>query len=229
MTQGQTPDGSSAAPSASARGQEIAKEKIIWLFGRRKDYSRDHYHRHYVEKHAPLGVRLTRGRPGYTVNLVQTEGGPDAITEQWVISAEDLLNTEKSYDSPDDFAQIRADYMNDRRDLYVVEESILRGAPLDSPLGRPSPAAKVVWFYSDAAAAPPPPAGAQRVVDNRVVRYVARDEQNAPRDERHGAWPAQPSKVALIRMAWAPELGQIEGASDGLVVTEHRFLPSPWE
>ena len=230
MTNGHTPGETSVAPSTvSASSKDTANEKVIWLFGRRKDYSRDYYQRHYVEKHAPLGVRLTRGRPGYTVNLVETEGGPDAITEQWVTSAENLSAPEQIYDKPEDFAQVRADRMNDRRDLYVVDERILRGMPVDSPLGRPNPAAKVVWFYDDAANAPPPPAGAQRVVDNRVLRYVARDEQNAPRDRRSGAWPARPSRVALIRMAWAADLGQIEGASDGLVVTEYRFLPSPWE
>ena len=200
----------------------VAKEKVIWLFGRRKDYGREKYRRHYIETHAPLGLRLTRGLLGYTVNLVDKEGFPDAIVEQWVPSVLDFVTPETAYDTPEDWAQVRADYMHDRRDLFVVEEHVVRGKPLDTPLVQPTPGVKVAWLYrSGESPPPPPPADAYRVVDNRVLRNLIRNE--------HGLWESGPTDIALIRMAWATDIDKIGPASDGVFLTEHRFRPSPWE
>lgn len=213
-----------APPVVSAPGKEIAREKIVFLYHHREDWSREHFQLHYVETHAPLGLKYTRNLLGYTVNVVRTQGGPDTITEQWVPTVNDLFDPKNSYASPEDFAKVTADRISDGKGkYYVVEEKVLRGAPLSAPLFKPTPGVKVVWRYRDASQIPPPPPGATRVVDNRVVRmFVTGDKPGAEKN--------LPSDVAVFRMAWANSLADLGGsAADALVVTEHRFRASPWK
>ena len=202
-------------------------EKTIFLFRRKASRSRDDFKQHYIHAHAPLGARLTRCLLGYTVNIVATEGGPDAVTEHWLPKATDLLTPTVAYATPEDFQQVVADdrTLFDGFGLYVVDREtyVVPGAPLDGPLGQATPEAKIVWFYRDADQAPPPPAGARRVVDNRVRCKLVFTED--------GARAEVAPEFALIRMAWAPDLAQLGAAAhDALVVEEHRMLTPPiWD
>ena len=209
-----------AEASGEKRVEGVAREKVIWLFTRRPDFTRERFRQEYVGIHAPLGVKYTRGRPGYTVNLVDSESPVDDLTEQWVWSVEEHTTRGKAYDTPQDMAKVYSNRItNGRHDLYVVDEKVLRGEPLKGPLGQPTPGVKVVWFYRHGQPVPPPPPGATRVVDNRVLRNVV-----LPSHE-----PGT-SGIELIRMAWAPDLASLgPSASDALRVTEYRFLPSPWK
>lgn len=201
-------------------------EKTVFLFRRHPSRDREAFGRYYVEKHAPLGKRLTRCLLGYTVNLVQTEGGPAAVTEHWVPQAMDILTPEKAYATQEDFEEVLRDDQNlfDGFDLYVVEEEIysVPGEPLPAPLGAETPETKFIWFIENANPVPAPPAGARRVVDNRVRhRLVYRD----------GGWTAVAPEFALIRMAWAGDADRLgTAAADALVVKEHCFISAPrWE
>ena len=198
-------------------------EKTIFLFHRKKERSPEDFARHYIEQHAPLGARLTRCLLGYTVNIVQTEAGPDAITEHWLPAAQDLLTPGKAYATRQDFEAVVADDRSlfDGFELYVVvkETYPVPAQPLDAPLAQMTPETKLVWMYSDAKAAPSPPAGARRVVDNhlgyKLVYEGTARKKVAP-------------EFQLIRMAWASSLDRIgSAASNAIIVKEYRFIPAP--
>lgn len=202
-------------------------EKTIFLFRRKASRSPADFKQHYVRAHAPLGARLTRCLLGYTVNIAQTEGGPDAVTEHWLPRAMDLLTPDVAYATREDFQQVVDDdrTLFDGFELYVVdrETCVVPGDPPAAPLGEASPGVKAVWLLADAGQAPPPPAGARRVVDNRVrCKLVFAAD---------GARIEAPAEFALIRMAWAADLASLgAAAADALVVEEYRFLPAPaWE
>ena len=213
----------------SAPGKEVAKEKMIYLFHRRDEWSREHFQLHYVETHAQLGLRWTRNLLGYSVNLIQTPSHTDALTEQWVPTAMDMLDAKNSYASPEDFAHVAADRISDgKTGYYVVQETVLKGAPQSTPLFQQTPGVKVIWSYSDAAKLPPVPSGATRVVDNRVTRKL----DNTLSTEDKPVWRAVPSDVAVFRMAWADkleDLGKPESYADAMIVREYRFRASPWK
>ena len=197
-------------------------EKTIFLFRRKASRTRDDFKQHYIHAHAPLGARLTRCLLGYTVNIIRTEGAHDAVTEHWLPRAMDLLTPQVAYANPEDFQQVVADdsTLFDGFDLYIVDQEthIVPAEPLDAPLGQETPEAKVVWLY--AGEAPAPPAGARRVVDNRVRGKLVFTTD--------GARAEVAPEFALIRMAWAPDLGQLgAAANDALVVEEYRMLPAP--
>jgi hypothetical protein len=200
-------------------------EKTIFLFQRKRQRSPADFARHYIEQHAPLGARLTQCLLGYTVNIVSTEGGPDAITEHWLPAAMDLLTPDKAYATREHFEAVVADDRSlfDSFQLYVIVEETypIPGEPLDTPLGQVTPETKLVWMYQYAEA-PPPPAGARRVVDNHVgykLVYEGKERKRVAPD------------FQLIRMAWAPSLDSIgSAASEAILVKEHRFIPAPrWE
>jgi hypothetical protein len=184
-------------------------DKVIFLFWRKDGVHRQDFFSHYIEVHSPLGLRLTLNLNGYTVNLVETEGGPDAITEIWTTSAADFRDPSKSYASQADADQVLNDHKSfiGRTDIYVVEERVLWGEPLDTPLREATPEAKLGWLFRHGDSQPQPPPGARRVVDNRVRQQLV---------------PASPD-LAMIRMAWAADVGQIgDTASDALQVREYR-------
>ncbi len=201
-------------------------EKTIFLFQRHKDRSREDFAAHYIERHAPLGARLTRSLLGYTVNLVETEGGPDAITEHWLHDAMDLLTPDIAYASPEDFAAVVADdrTLFDDFVLHVaVAETILVAAePCDTSPGALTPEPKLIWLYPDAKTAPPPPPGARRVVDNHIGYKLVFED---------GLRKRVAPDYALIRMAWGLDqaVAGPEG-SKGFVVREHCFIKAPgWD
>lgn len=201
---------------------ERTMEKTIFLFERHPDRSKPDFDRHYIENHAPLGTRLTRCLRGYSVNLVDGEGGPDAVTEHWLDNATDLLTPEIAYATREDFEAVVADDRSlfSGSTLYVVDAETypVDNGALVSPLGQQSPGVKLFWFYRDAASAPPPPSGACRVVDNKVAyRLVFED----------GTRKRVPAEFGLIRMAWALEAQNVEGAESALKTREFRFVPAP--
>jgi len=211
-------------PVVSAPGNEISREKLIFLFHHRPEWSREHFHLHYVETHAPLGLRHTRNLLGYTVDLVRTPHHVDAITEQWVPTAADMLDATKSYPSPEELAKVTVDRISDgQTPIYVVQERILRDDNrAASPLFRPTPGIKAVWFFADATKAPPPPASAYRVVDNLVSAKLV----SADKPAGSVWWREVPSDFALIRMAWADSLadfGPADLIDQALITTEYRF------
>ncbi len=201
-------------------------EKTIFLFKRHANRSREDFARHYINNHAPLGARLTRTLLGYTVNLVQNETGPDAITEHWLGAAMDLLTPDKAYATRQDFDAV----VTDDRTLFsgsvlhvVVEETCpAPGEPRPMPPGEESPETKFVCLYAKAESAPPPPNGARRVVDNRVGYKLVFED---------GKRKQVAADFELIRMAWAatPDaLGQ--DAANAIIVKEHQFIPAPrWQ
>jgi hypothetical protein len=185
-------------------------DKLIFLFRRRDGLGRPEFFDHYVKDHSPLGMRLTKNLSGYTVNLVYTEGGPDAVTEIWTPSAADFLDPSKAFASPENQAEMIADHewFIGSQDIYVVEEQqVVAGEALDTPLSTPTPEAKLVWLYGENDKVPEPPAGARRVIDHRVTQILLSEA------------PA----LAVIRMAWAADLDRFgTDRSDALVVREYR-------
>ena len=201
-------------------------EKTIFLFKRHKDRSREDFAHHYINNHAPLGARLTRCLLGYTVNIVDNNNGPDAITEHWLGAAMDLLTPDIAYATREDFNAVVADdrTLFDGFSLYVVVEETypISAEPRHAALGSKTPESKLVWLYPNAKVAPPPPTGARRVVDNRVgykLAYV------------NGIRTQVAPDVELIRMAWfssADALGQ--QAADAVKVSEYCFIRAPvWD
>ena len=105
-------------------------EKLLFLFHRKDGLSRDEFFEHYLDVHAPLGLRVTRTMDGYTVNLVDTEGAgaPDAITEVWTASAKDFFDPAQSFATPDDAKELMTDHDSfiGPYDTYIVEERVVR-------------------------------------------------------------------------------------------------------
>jgi hypothetical protein len=201
-------------------------EKTVFLFQRHRNRSREDFAHHYINAHAPLGAKLTRSLLGYTVNLVQSDNGPDAITEHWLPKAMDLLTPDVAYATRQDFEAVVADDRTLFSDFVlhvVVEETYpISAEPSAAPLGTQTPETKAIWLYANAKSAPPPPQAARRVVDNRVgYKLVFEDgkrKQVAPDFE-------------LIRMAWAAgEAAYGAEAADAIIVKEYRFITPPrWE
>lgn len=220
------PATSGSGASKPTEALPAARDKLLYLFYRRPDITRAEYQRKYVELHAPLGMQYFRGVIGYTVNLVLSAGGPDAVTELWVPSAVDQLDPGKSLKpyQPEDMARVEADQKARGGTMigFVVDEAVLRGRPIDYEVGR-TPDTKFVWLYHRGQPVPPPPQGAWRVVDNRVLH-------NPDGPITNGKWTEGNSDITLIRMAWASDAAQLgNDAAGAMIVTEWRFRPSPWQ
>lgn len=194
-------------------------EKTIFLFRRKDGLSRSEFGKHYIEVHAPLGARLTRCLLGYSVNLVESDGGPDAVTEHWVASAMDLVTPSRAYATTEDFQRVFTDdrsFIGEFELYVVVEETHVVPA---APLGRVTPEAKAVWMYGDANLVPSPPDSARRVVDNRVSHKLVYNNES---------WETVATDIAVVRMAWAADLDKFgAGPSDALIVSEYRYIAAP--
>jgi hypothetical protein len=198
-------------------------EKTVFLFNRHPDRSRENFAHHYIHNHAPLGARLTRSLRGYTVNIVETPGGPDAVTEHWMSAASDLLTPSIAYATQEEFDAVVADdrtLFSDSILYVVVEESYpLGGKDPTVPPGTVTPGLKLIWLYHSADDAPPPPAGARRVVDNRVGYRLVFEGGERKRVE---------PDYMLIRMAWVDRPGDVgEIAKGALVTREFPFIEAP--
>jgi hypothetical protein len=198
-------------------------EKTVFLFNRHPERSRENFAHHYIHNHAPLGARLTRSLRGYTVNIVETSDGPDAVTEHWLSAASDLLTPSIAYATQEDFEAVVADdrtLFSDSVLYVVVEESYPAGDkdPAEAP-GTATPGLKLIWLCRSADEAPPVPTGARRVVDNRVgYRLTFEDGERKRVEPDH----------AFIRMAWVDHIEDIgERAKGALVTREFPFIEAP--
>lgn len=198
-------------------------EKTLFFFRRNPERDPANFEHHYITNHAKLGKKLTRCLLGYTVNIVKSANGPDAITEHWVPRAMDILTPDIAYASVDDFNEVWADdrTMFSGFDLCVVVDQIetVPGPQPDAPLETATPGVKLIWTYADLAGAPPPPAGARRVLDNVIGYRLLHDGEG---------WQKLAPDFGLVRMAWFDDLAQVGAAADdAIVTTEYRFIAAP--
>jgi EthD domain len=189
-------------------------DKLLFFFRRKDGLTRQEFRDHYLEVHAPLGMRVTVTMAGYTVNLVDSESPFDAVTEIWTASMADFFDPTKSFANEDDAKTLMADHDSfiGPYDAYAVEESIVQGAVPDAPLGELSGAAKVIVRYADAADVPPAPSDAVCVIDQQVVQSFM---------------PGSPP-LALVRSIWSAQgTGLSAFGDDALLVSEVRqMLPA---
>lgn len=192
-----------------------ALEKLLFLFRRKPGAAREDYHRHYVTNHSPLGLKHQQGLAAYTVNLLESPAEFDVVTEIWTPAIADFMLSDRPRSEGEQ--AIVADHMSfmGPQDTFAVEERIVRGGALTSPLGSPSPGAKAVALYRRGEALPAPAPGAHRVVDNVVVRAILLADRFVAPDA---------SDIAVIRTSWADSaeaLGDLPAGS--LAVREYRW------
>ena len=173
-------------------------DKLLFLFHRKDGLTREEFFEHYLDVHAPLGMRLTVTMDGYTVNLVDTEAdnAPDAVTEIWTESAGDFFDPGKSFASVDDAQELMADHNSfiGPYDTYLVEERVVRGGAA-VPDG-----VKRIACYREGEPVPEPGAGVTDVVEHRVVQ----------------AFNPDAAPYTTIVSTWAPSadaLGEPAGAA----------------
>jgi len=191
-------------------------DKLLFFFQRKDGLTRDEFHDHYLEEHAPLGLRVTVTMAGYTVNLVDTDGDRDgdvdAVTEVWTESMADFFDPAKSFATEEDAKTLMADHDSfiGPYDAYAVEEAVVHGALPDAPLGAVADGAKVFVRYAAGDSVPPPPTDAVCVVDQRVVQTVT---------------PGSP-ELAVVRTLWLADRGDANDLwADALVTREVRQKP----
>jgi uncharacterized protein (TIGR02118 family) len=149
-------------------------EKLVFCLHRKPGLSRQEFFDHYLQQHAPLGLRLTTTMRGYTVNLTDLgapdPAAPDAITEVWANSAQEFMDPEKSFATPEDAASLMADHNSFIGPLgaYVVQERIVR---TDDAVGP----AKRVALYGPGERPPDPGPDVLSVVEHRVVQELMSD------------------------------------------------------
>lgn len=187
-------------------------DKVVFLFRRKDGLTREEFHRHYLEEHAPLGLRVTVTMAGYTVNLVDSESDVDAVTEIWTASMADFFDPSKSFATEADAKTLMADHDSfiGPYDAYAVVEEVVHGVLPDAPIGEVASGAKVFVRYGDAAVVPPPPGDALHVVDQRVVQTLM---------------PGSP-ELAVVRTIWLEDPGEATDLwADELVTREVRMKP----
>jgi hypothetical protein len=180
-------------------------QKVLFFFTRKDGLSREEFDDHYLDHHAPLGMRVTITMTGYTVNLVDSESDVDAVTEIWTPSTSDFFDPSKSFATEADAKTLMTDHDSfiGPYDAYVVTETVVQGQLPDAPLGEVAPRTKVFVRYADAADVPAPPADALHVVDQRV-------EQNV--------MPGSPD-LAVVRTIWFADAPSAAALGPGALVT----------
>ncbi len=188
-------------------------DKVLFLFHRKPGFTRQEFFDHYLQDHAPLGLRLTKTMDGYTVNLTDVgepdPDGPDAITEVWTASSADFMDPKKSFATREDAKELMADHDSfiGPYDAYLVEERIVRSRDSTAALGTKSPGVKRVAMYSEGESAPAPGSDVSDVVEHRVLEILT---------------PGAPP-VDLIVSTWAPTLDALGPASGrSYLVSEYR-------
>ena len=161
-------------------------DKLIFLFHRKDGLTREEFAEHYLDVHAPLGLRVTVTMDGYTVNLVDSDddGAHDAITEVWTASSADFFDPAKSFATPEDAKQLMTDHDSfiGPFDTYLVEERVVRG-DAEVPDG-----VKRVSCYLEGDTVPEPGPGVTDVLEHRVVQ-VAQPRRARVRDHRVDVGP----------------------------------------
>lgn len=202
-------------------------EKSIFLFSRKQDRSPAEFKQHYINNHAKLGKRLTRCLQGYTVNLIETEGNPAAVTEHWVPTVMDLLTPAIAYASMDDFNEVFVDDQSlfSGFELYVVtgENLVVDGSVPLAPLEQCTPGVKLIERLVDTTDLPAPHPAAVRVVDNIVGHKLTMTEDYN--------WIEGEAEMAIIRMSWFTDGKDLPGAGEkGWLTQEYRFIAPPaWD
>ena len=101
-------------------------DKLIFFFHRKDGLTREEFAEHYLDVHAPLGLRLTVTMDGYTVNLVDSDddGATTRITEVWTASSADFFDPANRSPRPRTRQQLMADHDSfiGPFDTYVVAE-----------------------------------------------------------------------------------------------------------
>ncbi len=187
-------------------------DKVVFFFTRKDGLTREEFHDHYVHQHAPLGLRVTQTMAGYTVNLVDSAGQVDAVTEVWTAAMADFFDPSKSFATEDDAKALMADHDSfiGPYDAYAVEDVVVQGALPDAPLGEIAPGTKVFVRYRSTDDLPAPPDDATYVVDQRVVQTVT---------------PGSPD-LAVVRTMWFADGVATDGfGTDALVTREVRMKP----
>jgi hypothetical protein len=182
-------------------------DKLMFLFHRKDGLTRDEFFEHYLDVHAPLGLRVTRTMTGYSVNLVDSEGdaAPDAITEVWTGSVQEFLDPAKSFATEEDARTLMTDHDSfiGPYDTYVVDERVVRGSSTSAE------SAKRIACYLESETVPDPGPGVTDVLEHRVVQVLN---------------PASPPYATIVS-TWAPTVDAL-GPSSGVAyeVREHRKL-----
>jgi hypothetical protein len=183
----------------------------MFLFHRKDGLTRDEFFEHYLDVHAPLGLRVTRTMTGYSVNLVDTEGdaAPDAITEVWTESVQDFFDPAKSFATKEDAQALMTDHDSfiGPYDTYVVEERVGRGSSITGE------SVKRIACYLEGETVPDPGPGVTDVLEHRVVQVLN---------------PDAPPYVTIVS-TWAPTVAAL-GPASGVAydVREHRkLIPTP--
>ena len=187
-------------------------DKVLFFFRRKDGLSRDEFHEHYLDVHAPLGLRVTVTMDGYIVNLVDSDSDVDAVTEIWTASVADFFAPSKSFATDEDAKTMMTDHDSfiGPYDAYAVIEKVVQGALPDAALDEVAPGRKVFVRYTDASAVPSTPAEAVHVVDQSVVQNVM---------------PGSPD-LAVVRTIWfAPGAAVPDLGGDALVTREVRKKP----
>ena len=194
-------------------------EKLMYFFHRQPELTRAEFFDHYLNHHAPLGMRLLQVLDGYTVNLTDTTdpgpAGPDAVTEVWSMSAADFVTPDIAFATEADAATVIADHNSlfGLFDVYQVEETIVRRTSSPGPLGVRSTYAKRIALYGPGEQ--PPVAGAE-VMDVVEQRVAAELLTNSP-------------PVALIVTTTAPRSAGLgpAGTDRAYEVSEYRQIEVP--
>lgn len=193
-------------------------EKLVFVFRRKPEANREDFFAHYLNNHAPLGMRVVRGLAGYTVNHLTTEAEFDAVTEIWTPSAEEFAGGARRDDEGSRAIIADHRFFMGPQDSYQVDERIVRDGALTGPLGEPSPSVKAVSFFRKGETLPEPPAGAHRVVDNHVLRAIYLKDQSVERT------PGLESDLAVIRTVWAETLEALgDVPKDTALLREYRL------
>lgn len=202
-------------------------QKLVFAFRRKLGMSRRSFHEHYVDVHAPLGLRANRMISRYTVNLVTSgEADLDAVTEVWTPSAARFLSPE-AFVSTALAQELIADHSSFMapQDAFLVEESVVVGSGSTARRGGDGGWVKVVDFLAADHRSDEHPAEAVRVVDNSVTEIVYAADQT-PEEARMGS--STVPDVATIRMLWLPRhsvrTGHDPGRTARFIVDERRLL-----
>jgi len=156
-------------------------DKIVFLFGRKAPQTHAEFAEHYLEHHAPLGLKVAVQMDGYTVNLVPDEAADvDAVTETWSPSVEAFMDPQQAFANEADMVELMTDdasFIGTTRP-YVVNEELVVGEWPSGPVRTRTPGVKRISLHPTEATLPPID-GCTRVVRNNVLQSLAPDAPEA--------------------------------------------------
>ncbi len=133
-----------ATPPASGSGNRPGT--LVFCFQRAAGLDHAGFERHYLETHAPLGARLTRGMRRYVVNLARVghlddallDDPHDAITVIDVADVDAFFDPRRAFASAEDARTLMDDHATfiGRMDAYLTAPGGSRPAPGSGPLAK---------------------------------------------------------------------------------------------